>query len=176
MLYSVSPRLNLTMVGLKPSWNFSTRMPTRLAARKWPSSWTNTSTPSTKANDKSVVKPRTSHLQLYPARHFTRETARPFVNGTHLLQSADLGRIVSVERRFDNVRNRGKRDLPIEEPRHRDLVGRVQDDRPAALGLERAIGQTKAGKGVDVGRRKVEPPGVCEVERGQPGRPPIRIG
>ena len=39
MAYSVSPRRTLTSGGPKNSEKRSTRMPTALAAAKWPSSW-----------------------------------------------------------------------------------------------------------------------------------------
>ena len=80
MPYSVSPRRKLTIVGLNPSWNFSTRIPTRLAARKWPSSWMNTFTPSTKMNARAVITLRTSSFQLYPAGRLQRILAGPLVH------------------------------------------------------------------------------------------------
>ena len=53
-------------------------MPTRLAARKWPSSWTNTSTPSTKTNARTCQSRHgTSDLQFYPAGDLRRILARP---------------------------------------------------------------------------------------------------
>ena len=55
MQYSVSPRLTFRIFGPKPSENVSTRTPTRRAARKWPSSCTKISTPSTNRNARRVV-------------------------------------------------------------------------------------------------------------------------
>ena len=55
ILYSVPPRVNPSRRGPKPTEKASTRTPTRRAARKWPSSWTKTSTPITKAKESSVV-------------------------------------------------------------------------------------------------------------------------
>src|SRR5436853_2149233 len=106
MPYSVSPRRKLTTVGLNPSWNLSTRMPTRLAARKCPSSCTNTSTPSTNANERIVINRRTSDLQFYPARQLERTLARPLIDCTDLLECCHLDRRMRIHRLLDDLRNR----------------------------------------------------------------------
>src|SRR3954467_5257419 len=129
MPYSVSPRRKLRMVGLKPSWNFRTLIPTRLAARKCPSSCTKISTPSTNAKDRSVVKPGTSDLQFYPAGDLQRIVPRPFVDGAHFCQRLHLERKMSVHRAFDDLCNIGKREAPLEKPRDRDLVRGIQHHR-----------------------------------------------
>src|SRR5438034_11477624 len=105
MPYSVSPRRKLITVGLNPSWNLSTRMPTRFAARKCPSSWTNTRTPRTNANDKTVIKPGPSDLQFYPARHLESILTRPVVHRAHLRQRGHLRRPMRVHGPVDDDRN-----------------------------------------------------------------------
>src|SRR5947208_14189607 len=119
MLYSVPPLWTLSTVGLKPSWNLSTRMPTRLAARKCPSSCTNTSTPSTNANDRIVINRRTSDLQFYPARQLERTLARPLIDCTDLLERRHLDRQMRIHRSLDDLRNRREADPPLEKTRDR---------------------------------------------------------
>ncbi len=64
---SVSPRRKLKIVGLKPSWNFRTRMPNPLGGEKVPQPpCTNTSTPSTKTNARRVC----SMLQIKKPQTF----------------------------------------------------------------------------------------------------------
>ncbi len=53
--YSVSPLLKDRILGPNPSENVRTRTPMRRAIRKWPSSCTKISTPSTKMNARKVV-------------------------------------------------------------------------------------------------------------------------
>src|SRR5579862_1725175 len=114
MPYSVPPRVKLRIVGLKPSWNFSTRMPTRLAARKWPSSCTNTSTPRTKANDKIVMITGTSDLQFYPAGDIQRIVARPLVGRADIGQGGHRPGVVGIHRALDDLWDRGEPDAPVE--------------------------------------------------------------
>src|SRR3954466_6408450 len=98
-------------------------MPTRLAARKCPSSWTKTRTPSTKANDRTVmINPRPSDLQFYPARDLERTLAGPAIDCTDLLERRHLGRRMHVHRPLDDLRNRRKCDPPVEKTSHRHLV------------------------------------------------------
>src|SRR5207249_5998263 len=120
--YSVSPRRKLMTVGLKPSWNLRTRMPTRLEARKCPSSCTNTSTPSTKANDTRVISTKSSDLQFYPARRLGGIVMRPLVDGAHFCQRVDLARPVRIHRPLDHHWNRREADAPLEKPRE---IGRA---------------------------------------------------
>src|SRR3954451_9233268 len=116
MLYSVSPRRKLSTVGLNPSWNFSTLMPMRLAARKCPSSCTKTSTPSTNAKDSRVINEpdtetsdlQTSDLQLYPAGGVVCVLSSPRVHGPDLRQSAHLCRLVRIHRPLDDLRHSRK--------------------------------------------------------------------
>src|SRR5439155_8522463 len=126
MPYSVSPRRKLATVGLNPSWNFRTRMPTRFAARKCPSSCTNTSTPSTNANDRMVINLRPSDLQFYPARHVQRALARPLIDCTDLLECCHLGRRMRIHRPLDDLRNRREADSSLEKTCDRHFVRRVQ--------------------------------------------------
>src|SRR5438045_2161199 len=147
MPYSVSPRRTLKIVGLNPSWNLRTRMPTRLAARKCPSSCTKTSTPSTNANDRMVmINRRPSDLQFYRARYLERTLARPTIDCTDLLECRHLGRRMRIHRALDHLRNCGEPDFSLEEPRDRHLVCRIQHDRQTAFGLERAIGEPQTRK------------------------------
>src|SRR5690348_2165095 len=125
-------------------------MPIHLAARKCPSSCTKTSTPSTKTNDKTVIKPATSDLQFYRARHLERIRARTLVGRAHLRQRRHLGRFMRVHGPLDDLRNRHEADPPLEEPRDGDLVRSVEDHRQTPLRLERAVSQTQARKRVRV--------------------------
>src|SRR3989442_3733315 len=172
MPYSVSPRLNLMMVGLKPSWNFRTRMPTRLAARKWPSSWTKTSTPSTKTNARMVI---TSDLQFYRAGDLLRILAGPGVHSAHRRQGRNLFRSMRLHRLLDDVRDRQEADTSVEESRDGDLVGGVQHDRQAACRLERAIRQAQTWERGGVRHLDLQWSRTCEVERGQRRRPALGI-
>src|SRR2546428_243458 len=121
-------------------------MPTRFAARKCPSSWTNTRTPRTNANDKTVIKPGPSDLQFYPARHLERILTRPVVHRADLRQSGHLRGTMRVHGPFDDDRNRREADAAVEEPRDRHFIRRVQHDRQAALRLEGSVRQAQARK------------------------------
>src|SRR6185295_10409334 len=183
MLYSVSPRLNLTMVGLKPSWNFRTRIPTRLAARKWPSSWTKTSTPSTNTNASGicihcgsrssrtsangVIKTATSDFQFYCAGDLLRILACPPVNSAHGCKRRHLFRPMDRHRLFDDVGDREEADPPVEEPLDGNLVGRIQDDRQAACVLEGAVGQRQAGERGGVRHLELQAASARQIERRQ---------
>src|SRR5215467_2431319 len=97
------------MVGLKLSWNLRTRMPTRFAARKCPSSCTNTSTPSTNTNDRTYVayvSTKPSDLQFYPAGQLQRILTGPLIHFAHTCKRVDLDRHVRVHRVFDDTRDR----------------------------------------------------------------------
>src|SRR5215467_7804922 len=104
-------------------------MPTRFAARKWPSSWTNTRTPSTNANDRIVITSGSSDLQFYPARLVHGTAARPFVDLADLSQRRHRRRAMRLHHALDDARNRGKPDPAVEKPRHGDFVRRVEHDR-----------------------------------------------
>src|SRR6267378_3262610 len=103
-------------------------MPTRLAARKWPSSWTNTSTPSTNPNasgicihvgsrssrtnakPESVIKAATSDFQFYCAGDLLRILTGPAVYGAHRRERRYLFRSMRLHRLLDDVRDRKKAD------------------------------------------------------------------
>src|ERR1700687_5740498 len=157
MPYSVSPRRQLMIVGLKPSWNFNTLMPTRLAARKWPSSCTNTSTPSTNANDNSVCTCETSALQFYPPGDFLRVLARPEIDGMHLDQRRHFGHLMGLHRALDDVRDRGESEPPLQKSRDGDLVRGVEHDGQAPRGREGSIREPQAGKRVGGRQAELEP-------------------
>src|ERR1019366_10006351 len=132
-------------------------MPTRLAARKCPSSCTKTSTPSTNANDTTVItvfKTESSDLQFYPARHLASIVARPCVHRAYFGQRRHLGRDVRVHRALDHQGDRGETEVPVEKARDRYFVRPVEHDRQAPFGVERAICEPQARKGVGV--RRVE--------------------
>src|SRR3989442_3549582 len=147
-------------------------MPTRLAARKCPSSCTNTSTPSTNGNERIVINRRTSDLQFYPSRQLERTLARPLIDCTDLLERCHLDRRMHIHCSLDDLRNRREADPSLEKTRDRDFVGRVQHHGQAALRLERAIREAQAWKCVDVGRGELEPSGVSEIQRGKRSSPP----
>src|SRR5206468_11147426 len=163
MPYSVSPRRKLAMVGLNPSWNLSTRMPTRFAARKWPSSCTNTSTPRTKANARRVVNPGTSDFQFYRARDLLRIIARPAIERAYLVEPAHLCRLVRIHRGFDDSWNRREANPPFQESFHGDLVRGIQHNREAALGRKRTVRQAETLKCIGVWRVKLEMSGTSQI-------------
>src|ERR1700681_3800785 len=111
-------------------------MPTRFAARKWPSSCTKTSTPRTNANARIVVKPTSSDLQFYSASDLLRTSAGPSVHGPHRGEGRHLSRLMRVHGALDDLGNRHEPDPSLEKEGNRDLVGRVQHDRPAISHLE----------------------------------------
>src|SRR2546427_3005431 len=150
-------------------------MPTRLAARKCPSSCTNTSTPSTNANDRIVINRRTSDLQFYPARQLERTLARPLIDCTDLLESCHLDRRMRIHRLLDDLRNRREADPSLQKTRDRDFVGRVQHHGQAALRLERAIREAQARKRVHVGGGELEPSGVSEIQRRKRSGPALGV-
>src|SRR5258705_6313792 len=113
MPYSVSPYRKLKIVGLNPSWNFSTRMPTRLAGRKCPSSCTNTSTPSTNANETRVVSTETSDFQFYPACNLERTLAGLAIDRPHRGERRHLGGAMGFERSLDDLRNRHEAETAV---------------------------------------------------------------
>src|SRR6186997_2073199 len=112
MPYSVSPRRKLKIVGLKPSWNFSTRMPTRLAARKCPSSCTNTRTPRTKPNERRVINVpdtnRTSDLQLYSVGNRLCTVPGGAIDLSDRVNRCHIRWLMRVHRFLDDMCNRGK--------------------------------------------------------------------
>ena len=80
-------------------------MPTRLAARKWPSSWTNTSTPSTNTNARSVdhaTEPQT--FNSTPRADLLRILAGPLVDSANRAKRRHLGRAMRVHRPLDDLR------------------------------------------------------------------------
>src|SRR4051794_40987319 len=118
-------------------------MPTRLAARKWPSSWTNTSTPRTNANDRSVIKTAALCLQFYRACDFVGLGACPPVDRPNLCQRIHLSRAVRIHAGANDLRNCGKRQPSLEKARDRNLVGRVEHDRQTPFLFERPVCQAK---------------------------------
>ncbi len=76
----------------------------------------------------------------------------------------------------DYARDRRKTDAAVEKLGHRDFVRRIQDNRRAAFGLERAVGERETRKGVGIGPMKFEPACLDEIERRKRPRPPVRLG
>src|SRR5215203_5124997 len=149
MLYSVSPRRILNTVGLKPSWNFNTLIPIRLAAMKWPSSCTKTSTPSTNANDRMVISEpdtNTSDFQLYPADDLTSVIAGPLVNRSHLRKGAYLCRPMRIHGALDYAGDARERKRPVQESSHSDLIRGIEDHRKAVLAAQRPVRECQAGE------------------------------
>ena len=72
-----------------------------------------------------------------------------------------------VHRLLDDAGDRGEAEPAFQKARHDDLVRRVQDDREAALGLERPVREPKTGKGVGVWRLEFKASGTREIERHQ---------
>src|SRR5690242_18378885 len=102
-------------------------MPAHLAARKWPASWTKTSTPSTTIKDTSVsTSPSCSPHVVSCA------LARPAVGLLHHGEAAGGRRRVIVEHPLDDLADPPEWYLPGEERRHRHLVGGIEDGRAHA--------------------------------------------
>ena len=77
--------------------------------------------------------------------------------------SVDGGlRRVRIHRLRNHLWNVGKTEASLEKRRYRDLVGRIQHDRQAALRFEGPIGQAQAGE--------VVPGRLVELERLLPGQ------
>ena len=126
-LYRVPCHMTDVIRGGKPIPNSSTVMPARLATRKWPSSWTSTST--TRTPRKAATVPMTS-IRPIPrpcrARHVSADrtsassAAIASRSGSSALpQRSTAPAIVSAMR--------GKAIAPVEEGRDRDLVSGVED-------------------------------------------------
>src|SRR6266571_635003 len=130
MPYSVSPRRKLTIVGLNPSWNLRTRMPTRLAARKCPSSCTKTSTPSTNAKESNVINKKTSDPQFYLdlAGDLPRILASPLVCRPDGAKSGHFCRPMHIHGPLDDSGDRSEREPAFEKTRDGDLVRGVEYD------------------------------------------------
>src|SRR5260221_3675857 len=152
------------MVGLNPSWNLSTRMPTRFAARKWPSSCTKTSTPRTIRNARTVVTRLASDFQLYPARGLQRILAGPLVHRANGGERRHLCRNVGVHGLFDDLCNGEKTNAPLEKMRHGHFIRGVEHDRETPVGVERAIRQAQTRKRGCVRHLEIEPARLDDVE------------
>ena len=144
--------------GLNPSWNVSTRTPRRWAARKWPSSCTNTSTPRTNANDSSSrhtvsldsIVPR----EQIPARYSRaqRSTARTAAPASRPSTAGGPPSLVSMTSAIDVNLSR-----PSEKRGDGHLVGRVQHDRQAASAASARYARSRHGKALAIGQQEVEP-------------------
>ena len=101
MQYSVSPRCTFSSFGPKPSEKVITRTPFQRQSRKWPSSWMNTSTPSTNRNASNVVI-ASLILALAPARP---RAAGPRIDPADVLERGRRFRGVRVHRLGDHLGN-----------------------------------------------------------------------
>ena len=119
-----------TISGGKNSEKRSTRMPTALAAVKWPSSWRMI----------SAAKPRKARTQLMragsPSIRARRRRARASRVG--LVERLEVrargcGRQL-LERALDHLRDAEERQPAVEERVHGDLVGGVEHARRGAAG------------------------------------------
>lgn len=72
---------------------------------------------------------------------------------------------MGAHRVTDDPRYRREPDEPNKKPLHRNLVCGVQHDWKAPLGLERAIRQSEAWKGLHVRLVELETPCLNEIER-----------
>ncbi len=177
MPYSVSPRRKLNTVGLNPSWNFSTRMPSALGRQEV----SELVHEHQHAEDEREGRQSRQHQipqssNCTPRAASPRILAGPRVHGAHGRQRRrpPTGRCAR-HRPLDHVRDRREAEPPLEKPRDRHFVRRVQHHRQAALRLERAIREPQARERVRVGRVEIEPPRPREIERRQRRRPPLRI-
>src|SRR5262245_4031956 len=139
-------------------------MPTRLAARKWPSAWTKTRTPRTNAKDTSVVSNDPSDLQFYPACKLQRMLPGLPIDGPNFGKGRHLDGAVRFHRALDHLRDGGKPEAPFEKPGDGHFVGRVQDDRKASLRLEGPICKAQARKRLGVGHGELQPAGARQIE------------
>src|SRR3954452_19561667 len=99
MAYSVSPRLTRATSGGKKRLKRSTRIPTALAAVKWPSSWRMISAAKpAKANNQLMAAPNSC-----PHRHLLgRDVARAAVGVEERLEGAHRLAGHLLERRLDD--------------------------------------------------------------------------
>src|SRR4030081_2389263 len=111
--YSVSPRRTLKRIGGKKSMKSSTRMPTALAAAKWPNSCRMIST----------QKPAMARIQLMP------RTSRPSCAHRNLLGGDLARRAVGLEQRLEGPHRR-----------RRHLLQGLLDDGGGARGRPEAAG------------------------------------
>ena len=163
MPYSVSPRRKLKMVGIEAELKLQHADADALRGEKMPELvHEHEHAEHEDKRQKSCQCPnqQTSDLQFYPAGDSQRTLARPSVDRADRCKRRHLSRPMRVHRLLDDLRNRRETPMrPVEKPRHRDFVGRIQHDRQAALGLERAVGQAQT--------RETRP---CRARRNRAGR------
>src|SRR5262249_31445078 len=107
-------------------------MPTRLAARKCPSSCTNTRTPRTKPNESRVINVpdtyKTSDFQFYRAGNRLCTLPGRAIDLPHLLDGSHFRRLMGAHRLLDDLCNRGKRQATCEKKCHSHFIGGVEHD------------------------------------------------
>ena len=170
MAYSVPPRRNERPgIGLPmPSAKRCTQMPAHLAARKCPTSWTKTRTPST--TSRATMVWRCAHDISSRAR------ARAQRSASRTASSAVAGCTPwASSTRVDGLGDPAERNASAEERRDGDLVGRVEH---RGGGAARAPGRHAGGEGR--GRRRSGParrsarprrPDRTAARRRRPGAP-----
>src|SRR6476661_4756432 len=147
-------------------------MPAHLAARKWPASWTKTSTPSTTIRDTSVntKTSRTPHMVAGLA-------AGPLVGLAHHRQTGGGAGPMIVEHRLDDLADPSKGYLAGEEGGDGDLVGGVEHGRRDPAGATRR--DARGERAEDLGPHRLEREGAGRHGVETPDaviRQPSRVG
>ena len=186
--YSVSPRRTLKRSGGKNRQKRSTRMPTALAAVKWPNSWRMISSgeaeqgeeqdthPVSQASLKASCGPsgrRRARAALEPARG--RQVPRTPVDFEERLERADRLRAEPVEHGVDHLGDPEEGEPAGEERVDRDLVGGVQHARRGPAGRRGLPGKPQAREGVAVDGLEGQAAERDQVERGDRQRRPVGV-
>src|SRR6476620_9927453 len=147
-------------------------MPAHLAARKWPASWTKTSTPSTTIRDTSVSTKtsRTPHMVAGLA-------SGPLVGLAHHRQTGGGAGPMIVEHALDDLADPSKGYLAGEEGGDGDLVGGVEHGRRHPTGPARLDARRERPEDLGPHRLECEGPGGHGVESPDAViRQPCRVG
>src|SRR5438552_6668603 len=175
--YSVSPLRRDRTTGPKPMENRCTRIPRRLATTKWPSSWTNTRTPSATAKARNETNGPVMSIGPFSTltarkrgvvvdeHHREQETVQPVQDATvaRYNPAGILGAESALERRLAQVAQLGEQaDRATEPERLLDSEPR-EEDHAAEHGDEHGAGDG-AGRPLD---------GLARADRGQQLPPPV---
>ena len=181
MQYSVSPRVNLSELRAEAERERQHADADAARHRKWPSSCTKISTPSTNRNARMLVTRAPSvTTSIVTRRSSGRELARPAVDRPDVGQAPDTRAapfaLVGVHRQLDDVGNRretpaARRGTPPPRPRWR------RSARPAARRRPRSARKASArhGNRSCPARSNSSRPARGQVQRRQRRRPPLRI-
>src|SRR4051812_18811834 len=161
MPYSVSPTFFFHTSGGKNSAKRSTRMPTALAAAKWPSSCMTIS-------QQKPAKARNAATPLMSGGHSLDQRARGVAReAVGLVQVGEVAHRTGIdlfERALDHLGDACERQLTVEEGLDGDLVRRVEDARRGAAGDPGLAGEPQAGERVLVRRLEVQLLQLDQVE------------